>query len=415
MPIADKFTLTGTESEYSTAEFVNAEEPLHYVMTAKEGTHEPVFYNRKDMWRYIDLIPLKDKDNVVALGEGKTSLIRVKELEKYLNGAKLFCKNESENPTGTFKDREASYVISKAKEFGLKKIVFHSTGNTGRAYSMYASQVGIESYFFLPISCMEKCDDAMKKDSIHIIAVDGHFDQVGSVAKSFAKKNGLITLAPLHDKLEGKATLAYEQYEELPEATMYVQTIAGGYGILGFLLGHKRLKEFGMSPKNYSIPRIIAIQAEDNCTIAKGMEVGEGKLTADDLILPKLPFEKTLQSSNPLKTFSEVKEAINETKGLVGVASIEKIQEIKDFFEASLLKHDIHVSFENEKSPHISYAGLIALAKKNLITSKDVIYMVITGKGCEKKSEMLDPEAIVKPMPNGYEVVSSSDYLKGLL
>lgn len=343
-----------------------------------------------------------------------TSLTRISELEKYLNGAQLFCKNEGENPTGTFKDREASYVISRAKELGMKNIVFHSTGNTGRAYSIYASQCGIGSFFFLPLSCMDKCDERMKKDNIHIIAVDGHFNQVSNVAKSFAKKNGFMTLAPLHDKLEGKATIAYEQYEELPEATMYVQTIAGGYGILGFLLGHNRLKDYGISAKDYKIPRIIAFQAGDNCTIAKGIELGKEKLTEADLLLPMIPFEKTLQSSNPLKTFTDVHECLKNTNGIIHPVSIPQVEEIKNIFEASLQTHDITVSYDNEKSPYISFAGLVDLAKKGLITSRDIIYMTITGRGRDVGSH-IDSEAVVKPTDDGYIVTSSSDYLKKLL
>jgi threonine synthase len=318
------------------------------------------------------------------------------------------------NPTGTFKDREASFVISKAKENGLNKIVFHSTGNTGRAYAVYAKETDIESFFFLPSSCMDKCDSKMISDKVHIIAVDGHFNKVSSVAKHFAKKNNLVVLAPLHDKLEGKATIAYDQYQELPEATMFVQTIAGGYGVIGFFAGYQRLKSLGMCPKDYKVPRIVIVQPEDNCTIINGMIVGKEKLTEKDLILPPNPFEKTLQSTNPLKTFSEVKECIDQTDGLFSIAGIKEIVELKNIFESSLKSHGILVSFENEKSPYISFAGLVKLAKENKITKDDVLYLVITGRGCTGRIN-LEPEAVLKPNTSGYDIISSSDYMKELL
>lgn len=406
--------LSSIENEYPINEFVSADDSPTYTITPSDNSVPPTLYEADNMWRYFHFLPIQDSSNIVTLGEGRTNLVRIPELEGELNGAKLYCKNEGENPTGTFKDREAAYVISKAKELGIKRIAFHSTGNTGRAYAIYAHEVGIESFFFLPISCMDKCDSRMMQDDIHIIAVDGPFKDVGAVGKAFAKKNGISYLAPLHDKIEGKATLAYEQYEELPEATMYVQTIAGGYGLFGYLLGHKRLKEAGIEPSDYSVPKIIAIQAEDNCTIAKGLEVGRSSLTESDLLLPEVPFETTLQSSNPLKTFSEVKDCLDQTNGLIAVANIEEVKSNKEEFEMALSKNGINLSYDNEKSPYISYAGLKDLAKKGQISSNDIIYFVLTGRGRNQTDE-LKPETIVGATKDGYTVISSSEFMKGLL
>ena len=342
-------------------------------------------------------------------------MIRIPEIEELINGAKLFCKNECENPTGTFKDREASYVISKAKEFGIKKIVFHSTGNTGRAYANYAKKANIESFFFLPLNCIDKCDSSLISDNIHIIAIDGPFNQVSKIAKTFAKKNGIPHLAPLHDKLEGKATIAYEQFEELPEATMFVQTIAGGYGIMGFSLGYDRLSKFEINNKKYKVPRIIAVQTEDNCTIEKGIRIGKDNLLESDLILPLDPFEKTLQSTNPLSTFAKVKNCLDKTNGLIVTASLSEIDKLKVLFDRVLHSHDIQISFDNEKSPYISFTGLVKIAREGKINSKDIIYMIITGKGCN--NNILTPrlEAILKPSNDGYVVNLASQYLKNLL
>ena len=369
------------------------------------------FYDENSMWRYFDLLPLNSKENIVSLGEGKTSLKRVEKLESLLNNAKLFIKCESENPEGTFKDREASYVISKAKEIGLKKMVFHSTGNTGRAYSLYAKKAGIESYFFLPLSCMDKCDKNMISDINHIIAVDGKFSDVSAIAKTFAKKNDIIALAPLHDKLEGKATLAYEQYEECPEATMFVQTIAGGYGIIGYLMGHRRLETLGIA-KDYKVPRIVAIQIEDGDTIKKAITNGLESLTEKDLKMSETPFEKTLQSTNPLKTYDSVNESIKTTNGLIESVSIKEVVDLKNKFETELANVGIDVCFENEKSPFISFAGLVKLAKQGLITENDVLYFVLTGKGKTDPSTVL-PDAIVKPIDGGYIVEEKNNELKG--
>jgi len=399
-------------NEYPIDIFFSSNQEISYRFIFKQEKFQ--FLDRDTMWKYFHLIPLKNSKNILSLKEGHTPLARVPELEKFLNGAKFYCKNDGEGPTGTFKDREASYVISKVKEMGLKKIAFHSTGNTGRSYSVYAKKADIESFFFLPLNCMDKCDSSMINDNIHIIAVDADFNRVSEVVKSFSKKNDIAILAPLHDKLEGKATIAYEQFSELPEATMFVQTIAGGYGIIGFLLGHERLRLFGLSSSNYKIPRIIAIQSADNCTIARGMLVGKENISDSDLILPKNPFEKTLQSTNPLKTFAQVKNCLEKTNGLITVASEEEIITLKNIFEEALARHNIGVSYENEKSPYISFAGLVNLAREKKINSSDIIYMLMTGKG-RGDNITPNPEAIVKPDDNGYEIIKSSEYLRRML
>lgn len=367
------------------------------------------YYDENNMWRYFDLIALSNPENIVTLNEGKTSLKRVKKLEKYLNNAELWIKCESENPEGTFKDREASYVISKAKELGLKRIVFHSTGNTGRAYSLYAKKADIESYFFVPLSCMDKCNQNMVSDKNHIIAVDGKFSDVSKIAKAFARKNNIEALAPLHDKLEGKATIAYEQYEECPNATMFVQTIAGGYGIIGYLMGHKRIQL--LENKEHTIPKIVAIQLEGNDTIKKAISKGLNNLTKEDMLISETPFEKTLQSTNPLKTYETVKNCIEETDGIIESVTVSEIESNKDIFETELKSLGIEVNYENEKSPFISFAGLIKLANNGLINEKDKIYFVLTGSG-KKDKTMVKPDAIVKPTDDGYIVLECNSNIK---
>jgi threonine synthase len=387
---------------------------LKYQVKPDSESKDIKFLERNDMWRYFHLFPLKNYSNIVSLSEGRTLLKRIPSLEKYLKGALFYCKNEGENPTGTFKDREASYIMSKVKEFGIKKIVCHSTGNTGRAYCVYAKKANIEVFFFLPLSCMDKCDKKMLGEKIHIIAIDGHFNQVSTIAKLFASKNNLQVIAPTHEKLEGKATLAYEQYEELPSATIFAQTIAGGYGVMGFLLGHKRLKNKEITSEKYIIPKIYALQVDDNCTITKGYQKGVEKLSDEDLLLPALPFEKTLQSTNPLKTFSAVKKTIEETDGTIESSSIEGVESIKEIFEEALSKEGIELSYKDEKSPYISFAGLVKLAREGRISKKDVIYMLVTGKGCGGKDD-IEPEVILKPTKDGYEIVKDSDNFKNLL
>lgn len=411
---ASKFLLLDPDGNQEDLSAFISKENLEYKLQSSVEQGNEEYLQRGDMWRYFNLLPVNNYSNIVSLGEGRTLVKRIPELEKYLNFAQLYCKYEGENPTGTFKDREASYIISKAKELGMKKMACHSTGNTGRAYCRYAKSAGIETFFFLPLSCMEKCDSTMLGDMIHIIAVDGHFNQVSSIAKLFAAKNNIQVVAPMHEKLEGKATIAYEQYEEVPNATIFAQTIAGGYGILGFLLGHKRMKMNGITDRKYLIPRIYALQVDDNCTITTAYQNGLDSISEKDLKLPQLPYEKTLQSTNPLKTFSAVKQAVDGTFGSIESSSIEEVESIRDIFENALRKEGMELSYEDEKSPYISFAGLVKLAKAGKINKEDVIYMVVTGRG-RREHTNVEPEAILKPVEGGYDILKTSNYLQNLL
>ena len=252
----------------------------------------------------------------------------------------------------------------------------------------------------------------MTSEINHIIAVDGKFSDVSKIAKIFAKKNNIEALAPLHDKLEGKATLAYEQFEECPEATMFVQTIAGGYGIVGYLMGHKRLQSLGIKKDNKT-PKIVAVQIEGSDTIKKAMTNGLESLTKEDLMISETPFEKTLQSTNPLKTYEVVRDSINATDGIIESVSIKEVEENKELFEKELGALNIDVCYQNEKSPFISFAGLIKLAKKGLIDKKDKIYFVLTGMGKTGKRSV-KPDAILKPTEDGYVVVENNLEAKGI-
>ena len=371
-----------------------------------------IFENNRTMWRYFQILPILNRKNIISLGEGQTPLIRVESLERLLNGAKLYCKNECVNPGGTFKDREASYVISKAKESGYKNLVFHSTGNTGYSYCLYAKKAGIDVWFFLPLSCLNKCDKKMLGKNVHIIAVDGGFKTVGAIAKKFAKANNFTAIAPLHDKLEGKKTIAYEQFEELPEATIFVQTIAGGYGVIGFYEGHKILQKLGLEKSK--MPKIFCVQSKDGATIEKLYNNKRRVINANDIIATKDIFEKTLQSTNPLSTYGFVKNALDNSDGEIVSVDKNNVSNIQKIFYRAMKKSNIQISYRNEKSPFISFAGLLKLSKAKKIKKSDVIYLLITGRG-RGNNEKVKPDAIVRPTTDDYKIITATKKVKKYL
>ncbi len=380
--------------------------PLEFIYKGIES-FEKLLRDREDIWRYFELLPVEKEENIISLGEGFTRIERIECLEEYLNGAEFYAKVDSENPTGTFKSREGSVIISRNEELGHNGLVYHSTGNTGAAYTAYAIEAGIQSFCFIPKHSFYKINPDLITSNNHFIAVDGPFPTISAIAKNFAKKNNLTFVTTFHEKIEPYTTLAYEQFEQLPDATMYVQTVSSGYGAIGFFKGHQRLVENNLE-KRSDIPKIVCVQSQDNNYFVETYNLG--KSAKPERKSSAAPFEPTLQSSNPAKNYPFIEEILNATQGLVTDAGPKEVEEIKDVFEDSLEEFKIKLSHELEKAPYIGFAGLVKLAKEKKISKKDKIFFIITGRAFEK-FEKPAPSAIVRPKGKAgeYEVVSISE------
>lgn len=333
--------------------------------------------DREDMWRYKNLLPINMEREIISFGEGFTRVERAENLEPLLNNAKLYLKVESENPTGTFKDREGSLIISRNNKL-RENLVFHTTGNTGRSYNKYCSKIKTNSFCFLPLSSMYKFENSLITDKNFVIAINGAFQDVSPVSKIFSKKNDFSQITSKHEKIEPYTTIAYEQFEQLPSTTMYVQTLSSGYGPLGFLKGHQRLVKNGDEKKS-NIPKIVCIQSEDNNNISQAYNFNNLNLLKK---YPKTnPFEHTLQSSDPSKNFNKIAEVLNSTNGLITDVNLKETENIKEVFDYELKRLNIHLDYEKEKSAFIAFAGIKKLANKGKIKSNETILLMITGRG----------------------------------
>ena len=368
----------GFEEEFSlTCKKCGASLKLHYSDSLEWGHFRSL---PQGVMRYADLIPVSEKSlKRVCLSESPEFLspIESKRLATYLsvNSVHLLCPIYG--PSGTFKDVEAAVVLSKCLDWGLeKRLSWHSTGNTARAYREYSIRAGFKSDSYFPLSCIEKFKGVRLDDDNLLISYDGPFQNISSIAKNRANRTNAIHLAPLPWKLEGKATLAYSIFENLPETNMIVQTIAGGYGVLGLNLGIERLNQLGLKFNNDYRYKLFQIVGAD--TFAKLLPLGRN-IYDTDLKLPVNPFEPTLQSTNPLSTFNLVRDVVNKTNSSIDSVTAREVLETKNVFEKECQNLGVNISFNDEKSPFISWAGLVKAkkAKKLLITDKIVI--IVTG------------------------------------
>ncbi|NEQ13528.1 MAG: pyridoxal-phosphate dependent enzyme [Moorea sp. SIO1G6] len=371
---------------------------LEYVF---EGSYNGSIYSEYDsIWQDFDLLPLQDRSNIVTLGEGASELIEFEELSPLLNGAKLYVLMDSEkNPTGTFKDREASLIISRCKELGLDNLVFYSTGNTGRTYTHYAAHLGLTTYFFMPGKCHYKNTKHIKKNkNNYIIYVDDYYPQISPYAKRFAKENGLNAIAPLHDRTEPYATVAYELFRKLPKYDFFVQTIASGMGPIGYLRGHKNLVKFGLE-RPEDIPRIICIQSEEMSVMSRAYSSGRTTLTEDDL--PKTfaedLFEPTLNSTNPVKNYPELYKCLQESNGIITHVDPDYVKEKAQPLVDAFQNRGLTLRTDLELSNLIGFAGLIQLAEKGQFQKDQTIAMLSCGRGKDQSTELYEPDSWVSP------------------
>ena len=168
-------------------------------------------------WRYFELLPIIDKSNIVSINAGMTPLVRAEKLGKEIGLNNLYIKNDSVNPTFSFKDRPAGVAISKAKEFGLSSVGCASTGNLASATAAHAAKADYPCYIFAP-SDIEHAKIAQALSyGANYIAVDGTYDDANRIAAQIgdSKGIGIVNINMRSYYVEGSKTLAYEVAEQL--------------------------------------------------------------------------------------------------------------------------------------------------------------------------------------------------------
>lgn len=212
---------------------------------------------RKDlqgMWRYLPFLPLKREENIVSMGEGMTPLISLQHA-----GKKLYAKLEFLFPSGSFKDRGASFLMSKLKELGIDEIVEDSSGNAGSAMAAYAAIAGIKCHIVVPNNCDEAKIRQMQQYGAQIIQVAGNRQMASDKARELAARFYHAGHAINPWFFMGTMTFAFEIWEQnaIPEEIIF--PTGNGTLILGAYLGFKLLKEKGLISE---LPRLSVAQSD---------------------------------------------------------------------------------------------------------------------------------------------------------
>jgi threonine synthase len=251
-----------------------------------------------DLWRYHELLPVRQAVNVVSLGEGLTPLVPMPKTGKALGVSNLLMKDEGLLPTGTFKARGAAVGVSRATELGVAAIAMPTNGNAGAAWSVYAARAGMPSLIAMPTAApqINRAECAAAGAELHL--VDGGIGDAGQlIADLLQRRPGYQNVATLREpyRIEGKKTMGLEIAEQLgwrmPGVIVY--PAGGGVGIIGIYKALRELLELGWVTGD--LPRLVAVQPDGCAPIVKAFLAGatecepwpDPKTVAFGLTVPK--------------------------------------------------------------------------------------------------------------------------------
>ncbi len=248
------------------------------------------------LWRYRELLPVRDPDMVLTLGEGFTPLVHARRLGRSLGFAGLFVKDEGLNPTASFKARGLGVAISRAHELGVRVVSIPSAGNAAGAISAYASLAGMEAHVFMPRDVPPLFVAECRVLGAEVTLVDGLITDCGQAAAEATRRYGRFDVSTLKEpyRLEGKKTMAYDFAEQmgwrLPDVIIY--PTGGGTGLIGMWKAFDELEALGWIDSRR--PRMVCVQSAGCAPMVRAFHEGhefakpwlEARTIADGLRVP---------------------------------------------------------------------------------------------------------------------------------
>jgi threonine synthase len=228
------------------------------------------------LWRYLELLPVGDRRFITSLGEGWTPLLRARRLGEELGLRSLWIKDESLNPTGTFKARGLSVAVSKALELGVRRVAMPSAGNAAAALAAYGARAGLEVHVYMPRDAPRVNIVEAEALGAEVTLVRGLITDAARLVGERARREGWMVISTLREpyRLEGKKTMGYELAEQmgwrLPDVVIY--PTGGGTGLIGMWKGFQELEALGWIDERR--PRMVSVQAAGCAPIVKAFKEG---------------------------------------------------------------------------------------------------------------------------------------------
>ncbi len=279
----DFLECTGTGEVFGGEQLIGlstAGKPLlaRYDLTAIRGnfTPEEVVGRRADLWRYEEVLPVRDPRAQLTLGEGWTPLVDSRRTADRVNVRRLWVKDEGQNPTGSFKARGLCLAVSRALELGATTLAIPSAGNAGSAAAAYGAAAGLPVHVVVPTDTPAPILEEISALGADLQLIDGLITDCANVVGRGVQDQGWFDLSTLKEpyRIEGKKTMGYEIFEQLggrlPDAILY--PTGGGTGLIGMWKAFEEMEVLGWIGSER--PKMFSVQATGCAPIVHAFEAG---------------------------------------------------------------------------------------------------------------------------------------------
>jgi len=340
---------------------------------AQNLTKDSLIHRPPTLWRYHEVLPVERAENIVSLGEGWTPLLKTERLAAALPvKLNLFIKDESTNPTQSFKARGMTAAVSMAKELGVRKTAAPSAGNAAGALAAYASRAGMEAHLFMPRDTPRANVIECEQTGAFVTLVDGLITDCGKIVAERKEAEGWFDVSTLKEpyRVEGKKTMGYELAEQfgwtLPDVILY--PTGGGTGLIGMWKAFDEMEQMGWIDARR--PRMVSVQAAGCAPIVRAFH--EGKRFADE-------FENAHTQASGLRVPKAIGDflildALRESGGTaIAVEDAELIKAVREIGAAE----GVFCAPEGAAC----LPALRELIEKGLVTENETVVIFNTGAG----------------------------------
>lgn len=337
------------------------------------------------LWRYRELLPFSNDTKVVSMGEGWTPLTRAEGLEAEFGHGEIWIKDERQQPTGSFKDRQAAAAISALKTEGVKELVLASTGNAAAAYAAFCARAGIKLWVFVTGMVPAEKLRELALYGAEVIKITGTYDQAKQVAIDFAARRNLHYdhgAKAIPDK-ESMKTVAFEIAEQLnwQAPDWYIQAVSGGLGPLGVIKGFEELFHAGLIDR---VPKIGIVQVDGCAPMVRAWEQGldEAEPVVPDTLIT------VLSTGSPGEAYKILKQA-SDTHGGAMVSVHDG-----DAFRAMRRVARVE-GFSVEPAASVAFAGLEKMIREGYIRSDERVVVNCSGHTFSAEKHALEDQFFV--------------------
>jgi threonine synthase len=348
------------------------------------------------LWRYLELLPVVDPEQIITMGEGQSPLLRATKLQKRLGHPAIFIKDERQSPTISFKDRQAAVAVTAMREAGIQECVLASTGNAAAAYAAYCARADIKLWIFLTSLVMA---DKMREAALYgaeVVKVTGTYDQAKKVAADFAarRKIHFDKGAKAVPGKESMKTIAFEIALELARQLghptkdgfwkapdWFIQAVSGGIGPLGVLKGFEELHKLGLIDR---VPKIGVIQVAGCSPMVQAFVGGKAKA---DPVVPETRIT-VLATGDPGLAYDLLYKA-NQTYG----GHMSDVTDEEAFATMRLLAKTEGISVEPAAA--VAFAGLDKLIEQGIIKPDEIVVINCSGHTFPVEKYIMDEENLL--------------------